>query len=155
MNTPFIFNPSKFHLLYSIHPHSTFYIHVLLSSAPLQFSFLWPYLSGPETQTQTQLTTEWAGSTWNLLSYNNCCREDFDHDYECKCDFFRILRGWWWSYSSFHTHIIFIIMIIILHRSELQSLANQTAYNVSQLLDNLLQVTIFQPSSDVLLDFTP
>ena len=38
---------------------------------------------------------------------------------------------------------IFIIMIIILHRSELQSLANQTAYNVSQLLDNLLQVTIF------------
>ena len=42
-----------------------------------------------------------------------------------------------------YSHIIFIIMIIILHRSELQSLANQTAYNVSQLLDNLLQVTIF------------
>ena len=143
MNTPFIFNPSKFHLLYSIHPNSTFYIHVLLSSAPLQFSFLWPYLSGPETQTQTQLTTEWAGSTRNLFSYNNYCREDSGF-YEDDND---------------HSHpsiliTIFIIMIIILHRSELQSLANQTAYNVSQLLDNLLQVTFFQPSSDVLLDFT-
>ena len=28
------------HLLYSIHPHSTFYIHVLLSSAPLAIFFL-------------------------------------------------------------------------------------------------------------------
>ena len=55
----------------------------------------------------------------------------------------------------FHTHIVLIFMIIILHRSELQSLANQTAYNVSQLLDNLLQVTIFQPCSDVMLDFIP
>ena len=59
-----------------------------------------------------------------------------------------------------HSHpstliIIFIVITIILHRSELQSLANQTAYNVSQLLDNLLQVTIFQPCSDVLLDFIP
>ena len=59
-----------------------------------------------------------------------------------------------------HSHpsiliIIITIMIIILHRSELQSLANQTAYNVSQLLDNLLQVTIFQPCSDVLLDYIP
>ena len=59
-----------------------------------------------------------------------------------------------------HSHpsiliIIFIIIIIILHRSELQSLANQTAYNVSQLLDNLLQVTISQPCSDFLLDYVP
>ena len=59
-----------------------------------------------------------------------------------------------------HSHpstliIIFIVIMIILHRSELQSLANQTAYNVSQLLDNLLQVTIIQPCSDVKLDFIP
>ena len=39
--------------------------------------------------------------------------------------------------------IIFMIMMMILEkRSELQSLANQTAYNVSQLLDNLLQVMV-------------
>ena len=31
-------------------------------------------------------------------------------------------------------------------RSELQSLANQTAYNVSQLLDNLLQVMVMYKS---------
>ena len=30
--------------------------------------------------------------------------------------------------------------MMTMRRSELQSLANQTAYNVSQLLDNLLQV---------------
>ena len=41
--------------------------------------------------------------------------------------------------------IIFMTMMMILlkkKRSELQSLANQTAYNVSQLLDNLLQVMV-------------
>ena len=65
------------HLLYSIHPYSTFYIQSIhippftfmffSHPSPLQFSFSGPYFSGPETQTQTQLTTEWAGSTWNLF----------------------------------------------------------------------------------------
>ena len=36
--------------------------------------------------------------------------------------------------------VVVMTMMMMMHRSELQSLANQTAYNVSQLLDNLLQV---------------
>ena len=146
MNTPFIFNPSTFHRLHSfsslICPPCNSLSHGLIFQG-------WRHKPKPSPQRNGQVLHETyfhitiaAVKILIMIMSESMISSGFYED------------------DNDHSHpstliIIFIVITIILHRSELQSLANQTAYNVSQLLDNLLQVTIFQPCSDVLLDYIP